>query len=67
MICPYSSSYVCPHVENDDPDVCSVCRAGEGYSCEEDSFNCEFSYVCDHFCSECVCCSDCVFSEEVNE
>jgi hypothetical protein len=29
VICPYSSSYVCPHVEDDDPDVCSVCRAGE--------------------------------------
>jgi hypothetical protein len=34
VICPYSSSYVCPHVGDDDPDVCSVCRAGDGYECE---------------------------------
>lgn len=32
-----------------------------------DSFKCEFADVCDHFCSECGFCSDCVFSEEVNE
>lgn len=33
MICSCFSSFACSHVEDDDPDVCSVCRAGADYDC----------------------------------